>query len=149
VEGYDVQRSSDSTGFSTIATVSTDAYTDPGNTSGVVYYRIRQRNVNGSFFYSNIVAVEGSGAVTATLTVAPNPTRGPATLRFNSDRRASIPISLYDLTGRPLWRSAYAANPGVNTVSLDALRGLPDGIYILQVATGEGVPISVRITLIH
>jgi len=72
-----------------------------------------------------------------------------ATLRFKSDRRAMIPISLYDLTGRPLWRRQYPANPGINAVAIDPLRDLPGGIYILQLTTGKNIIKTVRITLIH
>jgi len=148
-----VQRSFDSAGFASIATVSPDAaetYADPttGNGARVVYYRILERNTNGSIFYSNIVVLERSVPATS-LAVAPNPTSGPATLRFTSDRRASIPISLYDLTGRPVWRRQYAAVPGINVLSLDVLRGLPNGIYVLQLPTDGEVIKSVRITLIH
>jgi hypothetical protein len=83
------------------------------------------------------------------VTVSPNPTMGPATLRFNSDRRATIPISLYDLTGRALWRRQYPASPGINVLAIDPLRDLPNGIYILQLATNGNVIKTVRITLIH
>jgi len=152
VEGYEVQRSLDSTGFATIATVSPEApeaYADltAGNTARVIYYRIREKNVNGNLVYSNIVVIDQPTAATEMI-VAPNPTTGPATLRFTSDLRASVPISLYDLTGRLIWRRQYPANPGMNVLSLDVLQKLPNGIYILQ-ATGDKGVISVRITLIH
>lgn len=155
VQGYDVQRSADSAGFVTIATVGPQAtdtysYTDlpADNGSPVVYYRIRQRNVNGGFFYSNIVALETVPGTT-NATVAPNPTSGAAALRYKSDRQGDVPIYLYDLTGRVIWHQSYAAHVGMNTFPLDHLRGLPNGIYILQLTTGGSVVISVRITLIH
>jgi len=155
VQGYDVQKSADSSGFVTIATVrpqatDTYSYTDlpADNRSPVVYYRIRQRNVNGGLFYSNIVALE-SVPGTTNATVAPNPTSGAAALRYKSDRQGDVPIYLYDLTGRVIWHQSYAAHVGMNTFPLDHLRGLPNGIYILQLTTGESVVISVRITLIH
>ncbi len=62
------------------------------------------------------------------LTVWPNPTNGPVTLRMAKDEEAVI--TLYNSQGSVVWRSAW--QKGRERMQTD-LSGLPSGIYYLQV----------------
>lgn len=157
VTEYDVQRSFDSTGFTTIAAVipkdnTTDyTYTDlpAGGNAPVIYYRVSQKDLNGAAAYSNIVTIEQPGIMThPALTIAPNPTSGTATLRLTNERNSLVSLRLFDLTGTVRWYKQYQAGPGVNTWTLDCLQQLPDGIYFLQVNTEKNRFIS-RIGVVH
>jgi hypothetical protein len=57
--GFTVQRSTDGTNFSTIATVSpnTTTYTDPSLTGGVYYYRVQAFNASTMSAFSNVDSV--------------------------------------------------------------------------------------------
>jgi hypothetical protein len=57
--GFTVQRSTDGTNFTTIATVSpnTDTYTDPGLTGGTYYYRVQAFNAKTTSAFSNVDSV--------------------------------------------------------------------------------------------
>ena len=157
VQEYEVERSIDSANFSTIATFvprsspdNTDdySYTDilAEDAPELVYYRIRERDINGNLLYSNIVAIEHPG-VLSDLAVAPNPTSGNATVRFWNDNNAVIPIYLFDLTGHPVWCKQYEAMPGMN-MSLDHLQQLPTGIYVLRFSTAKSNFVS-RLSIFH
>jgi len=154
---YQVERSFDSVGFSTIATLNpannTDeySYTDvlAGNSGGVVYYRIREKDLTGNYLYSNVVTVEQPVDIAdMQLAIAPNPTAGAAILRFTNDGSTTVSIRLLDLTGNLRWHKQYQAAPGVNTWTLDDLRQLPNGIYIIRLDTQKSNLIS-RICVLH
>jgi hypothetical protein len=154
VREYEVERSVDSSNFSSIATFTPNnsseyRYTDMFSGSGapVIYYRIMERDVNGSITYSNIVAIERPG-ILADLAIAPNPTSGTATLRFANVDYAIIPIYLFDLMGHPVWYKQYQAVPGMNTVQLDHLQQLPNGIYVLKFSTTKN-NLLCRISVLH
>jgi len=154
VRQYQVERGVDSTVFSTIATVTPErageySFTDmlTGITSQEIYYRISGSDVNGTLIYSNIVAVELPG-ITADLTIAPNPALTSATLRFRNEDNAIVPIYLFDLTGHLLWCKPYQATPGLNSVSIDHLQQLANGIYILKFSTAKNNYVC-RVSVLH
>lgn len=71
VDSYTVEKSSDGTRFSTLATVKAVghatqpcayALTDPAGGNGPAYYRIKEQEADGQFSYSNIVRASRGGA---------------------------------------------------------------------------------------
>lgn len=149
VQEYSVERSFNGSSFSAIATVTPKisgnynntndySYTDmtAGSEPQVIYYRIREMDISGSYWYSNLIPVRLSAQI-AKLTVTPNPADGSATIGFMSYRESVISVRLTDITGNPVRNEQYRATVGMNTLPLDHLQRLPDGIYILQVYNGE------------
>ncbi|HLZ88351.1 MAG TPA: T9SS type A sorting domain-containing protein, partial [Puia sp.] len=104
--------------------------------SPTIYYRVRETDRHGSSLYSNIVAVKQS-VYYLDLAIAPNPSPGSATLRFRNDRSTVVTIRLLDITGQPAWTRQYPATRGLNTLQLDHLPQLPNGMYIVQMYNGE------------
>ncbi|MDO6432893.1 T9SS type A sorting domain-containing protein [Flavitalea sp. BT771] len=146
IRAYTVERSFDGTVFSPISTVApavsgnntgSYSYTDEqaGDRSGLIYYRIEATDIDGRNLFSNIIPVDGSVRF-VTLKVTPNPVAGSATLSFTSDHNASVSIRLIDITGNPVWSRQCQAGRGINTVQLDHVRELPNGIYVLQLYDG-------------
>jgi hypothetical protein len=138
--GYDVEKSTDGAHFTTIATVAYKAgdatgnsyqYNDATASAGKVFYRIRETDADGSGIYSKTVTVQ-LGYLTGTLSVFPNPAQNNATVSFNLSSGTAISLRLFDLNGRELWSRQLEGNAGLNTVSIDVIRTLPDGMYILQ-----------------
>ena len=140
---YDVERSPDNSNFSTIATIlpQTDNneyhYKDvTGDVSNTRYYRIREKDINDTWLYSNVVAIRPTLSFSQP-TITPNPASSSAILRFTSDRSSAVTIRLIDPTGAPVWNRQFKASEGPNTVSIDQLQHLPTGMYILQLNDGE------------
>jgi hypothetical protein len=138
IQEYDIERSFDTTGFATIATLSANnsSYIDlsPGNQT--LYYRIREMDINGNYLYSNIVAIKQAAWLTGP-SIAPNPTTGSATLRFMSDRNTLMSVGLFDMTGNRVWYTQIQAISGMNILPIDHLQQLPNGMYIVQLNNGE------------
>jgi hypothetical protein len=122
-------------------------FTDPGtgNNHPLCYYRIKREDADGQSAFSKIVLVKLP--VYTKLMVTPNPVAESATLSFMSDHNADVSIRLIDLNGNSVWRKQYLAGTGMNTLQLEHLQDLPDGIYILQLYDGlnyEKVKMSIR-----
>ena len=84
-------------------------------------------------------AEDDAAAAALGLTVAPNPLRGAATVRFETPVAGPVSVRVYDVTGREvavLVDRELAA--GAATASLDA-SGLASGVYVVRLQAGETV----------
>ena len=146
IQEYTMERSFDGSNFTTAGvigykpasgSINDYSYSDPetGSIHPLVYYRIRQVSIDGQSVFSRIVLVRLP--VHATLMVTPNPAAELATLSFISDRNASVSIRLIDISGNSVWHKQYQAGTGMNTLPIDHLQELPNGIYVLQLFDGE------------
>ena len=147
IQEYTVERSFDGALFSAIATIAPKSpgnntnnysYTDAqsGGRSRVTYYRIKETDINGLSLFSNIMLINQSVHIVKLL-VTPNPAGESAILTFISDHNAGVSIRLIDMTGHSSWNRQYQAGPGINTLPLDHLQELPNGLYVLQLYDGE------------
>ncbi|UOG77194.1 T9SS type A sorting domain-containing protein [Hymenobacter tibetensis] len=154
---FEIERSLNSTTFEKIGTVraqgttqntTTYAFTDAGigaKTQGIVYYRLRQVDTDGTVSYSPVrtVRFEAQAAVTAKLSVFPNPATASdrvVTLDLSTLPKGTYQASLLDATGRLL--GTYSVEGGVNKV-VD-VQTLPTGTYIV-VVRGNGLNLSQRL----
>jgi hypothetical protein len=153
---YIIERSSDGINFSVIGSAAympgaagQYAYSDDNlpAAGGIVYYRIREVEAGGAVVYSKVVSVRlsGSGGV---LSVYPNPASSRVTVSFTSTGAGAISLRLFDLKGSMLWQQQYQAVAGANTVAVDGIRSVPDGLYILQWFDGLN-PRQVKVMVRH
>jgi hypothetical protein len=140
--GYIVERSSDGVNFTAIGnmpyqesnTVNTAyQYADNGayGIGGTLYYRIRETETGGQLIYSKIVSVKLDTAA-GKLTVYPNPAKNMVTVSFTMTASEAISLRLFDTNGSQLWQRVYQASAGQNSLQIDRMSTLPDGIYLLQ-----------------
>jgi hypothetical protein len=140
--GYVVERSTDGSHYTDIATVPYKAaqgadnqyqYVDVNGSGlqGTVFYRIREVDADGNFMYSKTITIQ-TETLAGKVSVYPNPTSSVATVSFTLAADANISLRLFDLSGRELWARQYSASAGSNSVSIDCIRSLPEGVYILQ-----------------
>ncbi|MGI4870784.1 MAG: T9SS type A sorting domain-containing protein [Janthinobacterium lividum] len=128
---FEVERSADGIAFTQVGTVTaagtsltartyglTDAALPAG--SAVLYYRLRQVDLDGTAAYSAVrtVALGGSG-----LALYPNPTHGTATL---AGAAPGTTVRVLDALGRVV---ATATTDATGTA---ALSGLATGLYVVQ-----------------
>lgn len=140
--GYVIERSTDGVDFTAIGSVPynnnggiDNAYQYADNTAytvgGTLYYRIRETQIGGQDTYSKIVSVQlgGSGGK---LSVYPNPARNVLTVSFTMTAPQAISLRLFDEKGSQLWEQQYQAGAGQNTIQIDRIATLPEGIYLLH-----------------
>ena len=77
--------------------------------------------------------------------VYPNPATDHATLVYDAVQNAVVTTQVFDLSGREVYHSEFAAAKGFNTQSIQ-LPKLAAGIYQLVLRTGtEQVPLKIMI----
>jgi hypothetical protein len=154
---YIVERSTDGVNFSAIGSEPLkdadgldNAYQYADNEAyavgGALYYRIREVETDGAFYYSKVVTIQLAGGVSK-LAAFPNPAQSFVTVSFSAMMAEAVSLRLFDVRGCQRWSSQYVAQAGQNTVNIDCVSTLPDGVYILQWSDGlrpEIVKIVVR-----
>jgi hypothetical protein len=155
---YTIERSSDGVNFTAIAStpykvsnaVDNDyQYTDASGyaVGGSIYYRIRENESGGQFIFSKIVIVR-LGSSGGKLSVFPNPAVGSVTVSFAMTAPRAISLRLFDVKGTQVWESQYLASQGQNTLQINKIADLTDGIYLLQWSDGLA-PQMVKVLVRH
>lgn len=120
-------------GAGTSALVNKYAYSDKNITDAVVYYRIRQVDMNGGAFYSAIRYVRINGNSQATnIFVAENKT---ITIDFNSDVKDNVSIQLINMSGQVIVRKDF--NQASYRLILNAISA-SSGVYAVRVSDSKG-----------
>jgi RHS repeat-associated protein len=143
-KSFEVERSFTGNNFSKIANVNaagnsstqknyeyTDAKIDKLN-STVMYYRLKQIDLDNSFKYSNIVRLNYNDKKVVPSIVYPNPTQGIISISFGDASVLGTLAILSDANGRLLQQIKITAN----TQSFD-LSGYTNGIYFIQLKNKE------------
>lgn len=140
---FEVQRSANGKDFEPLGRVTAKGFSraqqhyqfiDPRPLTGVNYYRLRQVDVDGSYKFSPIVDLVVASKEVFSLEVYPNPTSGyelKANLQAPYAERSTL--SIYDLTGRLIWRQNVEIVQGRNQWQIEVVKHLAKGMYILQV----------------
>jgi hypothetical protein len=99
---------------------------------GMNYYRLKEIDKDGKFYYSPIVSVKFDAA--QGFDMYPNPAEGFTNI--NSWRGPILEINVYDVTGK-LYQSITSSR-GQSTYKLNTAE-LSKGLYIIRVKTAKGV----------
>ncbi len=110
------------------------AAVDSNPENGVNYYRLKQVDFDGSFEYSNVIAIASEYGEDYAL--YPNPTKDYLNYAFNSDKKQSVTIILKDLMGRVVAQYSEDVSEGNAAIQLD-LTSLVAGNYFITVFHGN------------
>ncbi len=143
---YEVERSFDGNYFSTINVVNkalttsstTRKYTISDNATAfagkeIVYYRIKQIDVNGKYIYSKTAMVRLSANKGIIMQLSPNPFNESVTVNFTSIDKGTALIKMRSLTGQIVLTKNVLINKGDNRVQIGGLGELAKGMYIAQI----------------
>jgi hypothetical protein len=139
---YTIEKSTDSRNWKQIATVAgvgtssllnKYGYSDKSSTEAVVYYRIRQVDMNGTAVYSAIRSLRNNqpGAVT-NIFASSNKT---VIIDFNSDVKDNVSIQLISMGGQVITRKEFSKASYrlvLNTT------GAGSGVYVVRVSDSKG-----------
>ena len=110
----------------------------------IVYYRLKQVDIDGKYSYSDPVAVNCKDVKTD-LVVHPNPAQSNVTLTFSEPANGIVEIKFIDYTGRVTIAQTHKVKKGRNNIRFD-VSGLSEGVYSISVQNkdlkGEAVKIS-------
>ena len=150
IDKMEVQRSNDGTNFTTIGTVNgrsgfSNEYKFQDNIGNMnfakIYYRILFNTTEGQQSFSSVLPIRfqdiGQG-----ITIAPNPARNYAIIQYKAGSRGVAQVRLADATGRIVVRNQHNSQAGNNTVTLNNLDKLPEGIYTVMIESEGKVMIQ-------
>lgn len=100
--------------------------------AGIVYYRLKMFDKDGSFTYSSVVAISIPDIMITSVSLYPNPAGKEVILSINSFTDQKLSWQLIDNTGRVLRRKDVVVTKGANNISIN-LEQLPAGSYFLKV----------------
>ena len=141
---FTLERSSDGRNFSPLAEIEgqgtsfsahTYEYLDQYPLSGTNFYRLKQTDLDGSFSYSAIVALDFRRG--QTIQVYPNPVTGVFFIQSELVATAGFELEIIDASGRILSGISYEQQ-GDDVLQID-LRGYPAGMYYLRCQTNKEV----------
>jgi hypothetical protein len=141
---FDVERSLNAISFNRIGIVQAAGTSSQTNTyqykdlgidklnSNVMFYRLKQIDLNGNFKYSNIVRLNYNAMTGANSIVYPNPTKDQVTLLVGDKALVGTTAVLYDMNGRLLETiKITASSQSVN------LGKYVNGSYVLKLSNSE------------
>jgi len=121
-------------------------FTDPGITSlgvSMVYYRLRQVDLDGKFVYSGIVALSIENRP-LTIRLYPNPVNNQINLTITSYQSQKLQWRFTDNIGRLIKAGYYSISPGLNVVTED-IGFVSSGVYYLQLFNGTDLQQSIKV----
>ncbi len=150
VINYEVERSIDGIHFDKINTIDknngtsniyniTDANLSSIKNNGLIYYRIKQLDIDGKFVYSDIKNVRLTEKGTL-ISVFPNPVQEFTTVKIDAIEATDAVITLINADGKQLQTSTLKATKGLNLRKID-MSNLSTGDYLLKVTMGTEVQI--------
>jgi hypothetical protein len=141
---FEVERSTDGASFYKIGTVSAASggsathhyqFTDASPARGILYYRLKQVDIDGHATYSDIrqvqIAIEGFN-----YSIAQNPVTSELRLNIGLDKAASLHLEIRDASGSLLLKKKQWFNAGTTAFSLP-VGNLAKGMYIINIVTGK------------
>jgi len=139
---FDVQRSKDGINFTTASTFKAETgkknytYTDLAAEAlqGLVYYRIRETDLQDRVYYSSVIKLNGERDKNL-FSVYPNPVKNVLTVNGYISKADLLMLSFYDASGRVVKQLQWQQPEGVysKTVSVEEL---VKGVYWIEMRSG-------------
>ncbi|MEI6509078.1 MAG: T9SS type A sorting domain-containing protein, partial [Bacteroidota bacterium] len=106
----------------------------------VVYYRLKQIDVNGKTTDAGTVAVNISNAMIGNIsaTAEPNPFRNNLNVKVNVSVDEHVIVRMIDISGRLISEQTNNVTTGDNTIELKDTDQLRDGIYLIYLISSQG-----------
>lgn len=160
-KGFDVERSTDGKNFAKVdfvkgagnttqvqqyATMDAGAFDKAG--SDLLYYRLKQTDVDGIYEYSNTISVRNGADRSGSVSANPNPFVNDLTLSLASANHGTAAITITDAQGREIATRTVTFEKGLNTYPVTELSDANNGVYFVKVIM-NGATSTVKITKIY
>lgn len=141
---FDIERSVDAAQWERIGTrpgagnsVTLNSYEhrDPAPPARWTYYRLKQVDLDGSHTYSDVIALERTGA--SDLLIAPNPTAGTIRISFTAPLDGPCSITVRSVT-ELVHEQWITIEEGFVSAAVELPQQLADGLYLLTITDANG-----------
>jgi hypothetical protein len=109
-------------------------YPDNNPYSGTSYYRLKQRDFDGTTEYSNIEVVNFEGL--EIISLFPNPSQGEVSISIKSSATGTLELKAYDSLGKLVSNEVFQVNEGVSTINTQI--NASDGKYFISAMMSNG-----------
>ena len=161
-EGFDVERSTDGRNFTKIGFVAATGVDASGvrsyqledhdvTTGPLYYYRLRQRDLDGSFEFSSIRSARLKGSAIGEWTIGhayPNPAVDQTTIQIYAPTDTGLSYSVFNAAGQRVMNDSTQLIGGRDNQVSIRLGRLPAGTYSVRFATDKGNS-ETRKVLVH
>ncbi len=139
-QGYEVERSKDSRNYEPLGFVAAMGNTNSNNDyafnddnpyQDLSFYRLKIKDRDGSFAYSNIVTIKNNDAVSTSFSLFPNPATTEIHLKILSGLNRKIRAEIYNAQGGKMISRTIETSIGINNELLN-LEWLNSGIYFIM-----------------
>ena len=114
-------------------------------TKDVVYYRLKQYDIDKIFHYGASIMVVLKAEKKAIIQISPNPFNEKFTLKFEGVENAHAEIFLSNLLGNSFLNKKAIVNKGLNNINVEGLGDLPSGAYLATLVVNGKVVASQKI----
>lgn len=142
---FELMKSTDGQNFYSVAnikgagnssTIKNYSYQDnTSNTGRFVYYRLKQVDANGKYFFSPIVKL--ALGLNTSVTAYPNPFINDFTVAFSAGKTSTATLKVQNSSGQYIYSKTIAVTKGNNSISVKSLPSINAGIYYVSVVNDE------------
>jgi hypothetical protein len=141
VQGYELQRSTDGTNFTTIALVfakndftSNDyGYTDRTPAKGVNYYRLKINDNDAKYTYSSTISVRFDEKVSGEVIMLNNPVHSSIKVRFAGLEKGTYKMELFNTGGQLMQTKSINVTQHDQYETMNLNNNTPSGVYWLSI----------------
>lgn len=144
---YEIERSYDGRTFTKTGTVKGHGYTSldmyytftddvTAVTGNIVYYRLRQLDIDGKSSFSKVISVRLKQSTE--FTISPNPFSSYVNINVDFKNSETATVRVFTVSGTQVFSKNIKMNKGTNYVQLNELSTLTPGNYIIQFNSSEG-----------
>lgn len=112
------------------------SYLDGEVCKGIVYYRLKQVDIDGHFSYSDVIAVNCNKSNTD-VAVYPNPANYSITYTFFEETDGNVTMEVLDMVGKIVLQETHDVKRGYNTIE-SSVNNLSTGVYYLKLIRPDG-----------
>ncbi len=144
---YEIERSTDGKIFNKAGTIAGHGFTSldmyynftddiSGVTGTIVYYRLRQVDIDGRSSFSKVVSLRLKK--TTGFTLSPNPFSSYININIDSKVNENTVVKIFSMSGRELLSKNIQLTKGTNFIQLNDLSSLVPGNYLVQFNNADG-----------
>lgn len=123
-------------GFTSLDMYYTFAHDISAVNGNIIYYRLRQVDIDGKSSFSKVVSVRLKK--TTDFTVSPNPFSSYVNINVDWKNAETTTMRIFSMTGKQVFTKNIKMNKGTNYVQISELSTLTPGNYIIQFNSNEG-----------
>ena len=142
-QNFELERSSDAVKFTSLATVKFEdnigkydfTYTDYNIPYGNLYYRIKIKQIDGTFTYSKTIALDNANS-SRNISITPNPSTNFINILWNENPAIKVTIRLFDVNGR-IVKKVYREAINTNSDWKISINEIKAGNYFLEIVDSK------------